>query len=80
MPDMPMFSTSPAKRPRKDSLADTITAVGQSIASALNPEAGSSSDATTSAQQVYKFKKTIQLWNMRRVTPKCRKLIVSYWS
>ena len=56
MPDMPMSSTSPVKRPRNDSLADTITAVGQSIASALNPEAGSSSNATTSAQQVYKSK------------------------
>ena len=32
-----MFSVSPAKRSRKDGLAGTITAIGQSIASALSP-------------------------------------------
>ena len=52
MPRVPMFSASPAKRPRKDGLADTITAVGQSIASALSSRAGSLNNATDSPQQV----------------------------
>ena len=31
IPDVPMFSASPAKRPRRESLAETISAVGRAI-------------------------------------------------
>ena len=36
IPDVPMFSASPAKRPRRESLAETISAVGETIVSAFN--------------------------------------------
>ena len=41
IPDVPMFSANPAKRPRREGrLTDTLTAVGQSIANALTPQVG----------------------------------------
>ncbi|CAB3977072.1 Hypothetical predicted protein [Paramuricea clavata] len=52
IPDVPMFSTSPAKWPRRDNLSETITAVGRTIACALTPGAGSSKNATASVEQV----------------------------
>ena len=36
-----MFNATPVKRPRRETLKDTITAVGQTIASALTPGASS---------------------------------------
>ena len=36
MPDVPMFTSSPAKRPRREAIADTLTAVGQTIATVLH--------------------------------------------
>ena len=41
-----MFSASPAKRPRRETIADTLTSVGYSIAQALQPGAAP-------VQQVY---------------------------
>ena len=34
-----MFSANPAKRPRRETIADTLTSVGNSIAQALQPGA-----------------------------------------
>ena len=48
--DVPMFSASPAKRPRRESLAETISAVGETIVSALAPGEGNSN----SVEQVFK--------------------------
>ncbi len=45
IPDVPMFSGNPAKRPRRESLANTLNAVGQTIASALTPGTSSSNEA-----------------------------------
>ena len=42
IPDVPMFTATPAKRPRRQSLTETLTEVGQSIANALTPEAAES--------------------------------------
>ena len=35
IPGVPMFSANPAKRPRRETIADTFTLVGNSIAQAL---------------------------------------------
>ena len=40
MPDVPMFSATPAKRPRRQGLTDTLTVVGQTIANAITPQVG----------------------------------------
>jgi hypothetical protein len=53
IPDVPMFSASPAKWLRRDNLSETITAVGQTIASALTPVAQTTLQLLLSR---YKFK------------------------
>ena len=45
VPDVPMFSANPAKRPRRESLTHTLTSVGQTIASALTQGTSSSNEA-----------------------------------
>ena len=40
IPDVPMFSANPAKRPRRQELTDTSTVVGQTIANAITPQVG----------------------------------------
>ena len=35
MPDVPMFTASPAKRPRRETVRDTLEAVGKTISTAL---------------------------------------------
>ena len=52
IPDVPMFNATPAKRPRRETLKDTITAVGQTIASALTPGASSSGEPEVNVEQV----------------------------
>ena len=52
MPDVPMFTVTPAKRPRRQALSDTLTAVGQTIASALTPGAGRPRESETEVEQV----------------------------
>ena len=46
-----MFNATPAKRPRRETLKDTITAVGQTIASALTPGASSSGEPEVNLEQ-----------------------------
>lgn len=52
-----MFSASPAKRPRRESLAETISSVGRTIVSALAPGEGSSRDTSDFVEQVLKERK-----------------------
>ena len=52
MPDVPMFTANPAKRPKREALKDTLTAVGQTIVSALTPGASSSKEAAVPVEQV----------------------------
>ena len=40
MQDVPMFSATSAKRPRRQGLTDTLTVVGQTIANAITPQVG----------------------------------------
>ena len=40
IPDVPMFSANPAKRPRRQELTDALTVVGQTIANAITPQVG----------------------------------------
>ncbi len=47
-----MFNASPAKRPRRETLKDTITAIGLTIASALTPGASSSGEPEVNVEQV----------------------------
>ena len=54
IPDVPMFSATPAKRPRRESLAETISAVGRTIVTALAPREGNSKDAEDPVEQVFK--------------------------
>ena len=49
-----MFSGSPAKRPRRESLAETISAVGRTIVTALASGEGNSKDAADPVEQVFK--------------------------
>jgi hypothetical protein len=53
MPDVPMFTVTPAKRPRRQALSETLTAVGQTIASALTPGAVRPRESETEVEQVY---------------------------
>jgi len=55
IPEVPMFSVNPAKRParRTDAMADAITTVGQSIASVLQPVQPSTSAAHSQPNQVF---------------------------
>ncbi len=47
VPDVPMFAANPAKRPRRETLADTLAAVGHNIVNALlNPESSQEPPAT----------------------------------
>lgn len=52
IPDVPMFTATPAKRPRRQSLSETLTEVGQSIANALTPEAVHAPGSETPVEQV----------------------------
>lgn len=40
IPDVPMFSANPAKRPRRQELTNTLTVVWQTIANAITPQVG----------------------------------------
>ena len=48
----PMFTVTPAKRPRRQALSETLTAVGQTIASALTPGAVRPRESETEVEQV----------------------------
>ena len=45
IPDVPMFNATPAKRPRRQALSETLVEVGQTIASALTPGAPPANEA-----------------------------------
>ncbi len=48
-----MFNATPAKRPCRETLKDTITAVGQTTASALTPGASSSGEPEVNVEQAH---------------------------
>ena len=52
MPDVPMFAANPAKRPKRETIQDTLTTVGQTIVSALTPSASSSKGDEVRVEQV----------------------------
>lgn len=52
MPDVPMFAAYPAKRPKRETMKDTLTTVGQTIVSALTPSASSSKEDCVPVEQV----------------------------
>ena len=56
MPDVPMFGANPAKRPRRETLTDTLTTVDNTIVSALKPGASTSNEtAAVPVDQVFRF-------------------------
>ncbi len=46
-----MFNATATKRPRRETLKDTITAVGQTIASALTPGTSSPGEPEVNVEQ-----------------------------
>ena len=52
IPNVPMFTADPAKRPRRETLAETLTTVGETIVSALRP-GGNTCNEGAAVSQVF---------------------------
>ena len=52
MPEVPMLSATPAKRPRREMWTDAITSVGETIAHAIMMGTSAQKEDTVSCEQV----------------------------